>query len=331
MGSPAVPSQVNAPEKIVEAESPSDPSQEDLIENISEDDSSPEPLRTHSIEEISEDDSSPDPPETILADNTAELEPSHVNSIAISPETPLLHSEAQGEGVHLAETILKDSIMSGKTVPPLVEFLSLMAEMRQIKSSIHITMSEFNERMEQLEERVESRIQSIEDRLNNVVDFLERIFSSQDHRSPAPTTSTVDPSLNPFSACSFRDFTDLERTEGGQRGTFEPASGFGSLEDVPLRHISHEREAEIFQRSEGKPEKYGRYLFSAYISADFYHDWKGKVNFDGSRGKRGLPSNLRAELIGKIQHRFGTLSPIQWKLVREAINEFLRNPRKHLA
>ncbi|XP_072554771.1 uncharacterized protein [Paramormyrops kingsleyae] len=103
------------------------------------------------------------------------------------------------------------------------------------------------------------------------------------------------------------------------------------LPDVLLNHVSLETENKLYLDStgpDGKPraDRFAVLLFKRLIPLNLYQNWAGSVNFDGSRGKNALPNNLRQALSDAVGRRFNP-AVRDWKLIRDRLNELLRNRR----
>ncbi|XP_073690554.1 uncharacterized protein [Garra rufa] len=103
------------------------------------------------------------------------------------------------------------------------------------------------------------------------------------------------------------------------------------LPDVLLNHVSVETENKLYLEStgpDGKPraDRFAVLLFKRLIPLNLYQNWAGSVNFDGSRGKNALPNNLRQALSDAVGRRFNP-AVRDWKLIRDRLNELLRNRR----
>lgn len=103
------------------------------------------------------------------------------------------------------------------------------------------------------------------------------------------------------------------------------------LPDVDLNHISLENEKRLYKDSagpDGEPriDRFAVLLFKRLVPIKVYQKWTGSVNYDGSRGKNALPNNLRQTLSDAVSRQFHPI-PRDWKLIRDRINELLRNQR----
>ncbi|KAK6478452.1 activating mRNAion factor 7-interacting protein 1 isoform X4 [Huso huso] len=94
------------------------------------------------------------------------------------------------------------------------------------------------------------------------------------------------------------------------------------LPDIVINSISLEKEAEINVLSQGRVERSAALLFRALNTTERYHEWTNNVNYDGSRGKKGLPTNLKHILWGYLRMRF-RVEPQHDKLLRDRINKQL--------
>ncbi|XP_069502082.1 uncharacterized protein [Ambystoma mexicanum] len=99
-----------------------------------------------------------------------------------------------------------------------------------------------------------------------------------------------------------------------------------SLPDIPLACMTPEREAILLRHSRGEPHTLAKFLFQQHVPFHVYESWVHTTNFDGSRNKRAIPRNLRAEIMRFISSRF-YLGEEDKKQIRDRINELLRMPR----
>lgn len=93
------------------------------------------------------------------------------------------------------------------------------------------------------------------------------------------------------------------------------------LPEVSIQNVAPTQKNEIFRESGGKPDKYILLLLKEFISAETYNSWVNKVNFDGTRGKYGLPRKVRTNLDAFLEHRF--MEVIEADKIKTQVNTFL--------
>ncbi|KAM9457207.1 uncharacterized protein Hap1MRO34_018456 [Clarias gariepinus] len=103
------------------------------------------------------------------------------------------------------------------------------------------------------------------------------------------------------------------------------------IPDVTLNHVSIEQEKELYLNSagpDGRPrvDRFAVDLFKRLVPHNVYQKWAGSVNYDGSRGKNALPSNLRQAISNAVAKKFQPTARNK-KQIRDRINELLRKKR----
>lgn len=98
-----------------------------------------------------------------------------------------------------------------------------------------------------------------------------------------------------------------------------------------LNHVSIKIEKQLYLNSaglDGRPraDRFAVCLFKRLIPLNVYQKWAGMVNYDGSRGKNALPSNLRQAISDAVFRKFHPKAQ-DWKQIRDRINELLRKKR----
>ncbi|KAL2099507.1 hypothetical protein ACEWY4_003901 [Coilia grayii] len=99
--------------------------------------------------------------------------------------------------------------------------------------------------------------------------------------------------------------------------------------DVTLRDVGPEDHARIHKQNHGQVGRYGCLLFRSIISDEHYRAWSKNTNWDGSRGKRALPQNVKNFVISTLQHKFPAVGSNDLKDCIDKINEYLRITRKN--
>ncbi|KAL2086204.1 hypothetical protein ACEWY4_017263 [Coilia grayii] len=102
----------------------------------------------------------------------------------------------------------------------------------------------------------------------------------------------------------------------------------GQHADVTLRDVSPKDHASIRCQSRGQVGRYGCLLFRSIISEQQYRDWSKTTNWDGSRGKRALPQNVKKFVISTLQREFPSMGGSDLKDCIDKINEYLRITRR---
>lgn len=101
-------------------------------------------------------------------------------------------------------------------------------------------------------------------------------------------------------------------------------------ENVPLCEFGPADHARILHQSFNRVDRYGSLLFRHIISEGDYNAWKKTTNWDGSRGKRELPRNVKDFITSTVQRKFPDCGAIGLKKCVDRINEYLRRPRRSL-
>lgn len=113
--------------------------------------------------------------------------------------------------------------------------------------------------------------------------------------------------------------SSLDAGAGGGKCTTEE-----QLPEVSIQNMAPTQKNEIFRESGRKPDKYILLLLKEFISAETYNSWVNKVNFDGTRGKYGLPRKVRTNLDAFLEHRF--MEVIEADKIKTQVNTFLCFP-----
>ncbi|MEE6506133.1 hypothetical protein FKM82_007537 [Ascaphus truei] len=80
------------------------------------------------------------------------------------------------------------------------------------------------------------------------------------------------------------------------------------------------------RNSGGPPNRYASLNFKHQVSFEQYSEWSKQVNYDSSRGKKAMPTNLRRAILDKLKKQF-KLTAAQFKMVKDPINALLRHQR----
>ncbi|CAM4570539.1 unnamed protein product [Leuciscus chuanchicus] len=101
--------------------------------------------------------------------------------------------------------------------------------------------------------------------------------------------------------------------------------------DLPFTSPTPELLESLMMQSRGRPDRYGCLLFRAVVPQQLYEEWASTTNWDGSRGKRGLPVNVRQFITISVAQRFPRMASCDDKRIKDRVNEFLRSPRNTIA
>ncbi|XP_017554903.1 heterogeneous nuclear ribonucleoprotein U-like protein 1 isoform X2 [Pygocentrus nattereri] len=102
------------------------------------------------------------------------------------------------------------------------------------------------------------------------------------------------------------------------------------LPDVTLREITAVNDKILLRMSNNRPDRYGALVFRSIISQELYEQWVMNTNWDGSRGKWGVPHNVRDFVTRRVRERFPYMTNEDKKAVKERVNECLRMRRKSI-
>eukprot|EP00063_Salmo_salar_P078555 XP_014053390.1 PREDICTED: uncharacterized protein LOC106603801 [Salmo salar] len=111
-------------------------------------------------------------------------------------------------------------------------------------------------------------------------------------------------------------------------GTPPPTGSSSVHPDISIPRLTPERNELLTEHSMGRPDRYALLLFQECVSKERYHEWAQNTNWDGSRGKFGLPVNLRVFIMKNVSQMFLSLSDATRKSIKDRLNEYLRKPRK---
>lgn len=100
--------------------------------------------------------------------------------------------------------------------------------------------------------------------------------------------------------------------------------------DMVIPELAPQRERKISQLSDGRPDRYGCYLFQAAVGTKKYHSWCCNTNWSGTAGKWELPRNLQEYLLNTLAEKFPGFGDRETRMFIERINELLRKPRQIL-
>ncbi|XP_045077588.1 uncharacterized protein LOC123491320 isoform X1 [Coregonus clupeaformis] len=98
--------------------------------------------------------------------------------------------------------------------------------------------------------------------------------------------------------------------------------------DISIPRLTPEYDELLTKRSGGRPDRYAVLLFRACVTEERYREWEQNTNWDGSRGKFGLPMNLRMFIRATVSQKFPSMSDATRKNMKDGVNEYLRSPRK---
>lgn len=98
--------------------------------------------------------------------------------------------------------------------------------------------------------------------------------------------------------------------------------------DISIPLLTTELDQLLTRHSKGRPDRYAVLLFQGCVTEERYHEWTQNTNWDGSRGKCGLPVNLRVFIINTVSQKFLSMTDATRKSIKDRVNEYLRSPRK---
>ncbi|KAG5262285.1 hypothetical protein AALO_G00273480 [Alosa alosa] len=70
--------------------------------------------------------------------------------------------------------------------------------------------------------------------------------------------------------------------------------------------------------------RYGCLLFRSIVTEEHYKAWSKTTNWDGAKGKRALPQNVKNFVVSTLQRKFPAMGRSELKDCINKINEFLR-------
>ncbi|XP_042165594.1 uncharacterized protein LOC112228217 isoform X3 [Oncorhynchus tshawytscha] len=111
-------------------------------------------------------------------------------------------------------------------------------------------------------------------------------------------------------------------------GTPLPTGSSSVHPDISIPPLTPERNELLTEHSMGRPDRYAVVLFQECVTKERYREWAQNTNWDGSRGKFGLPVNLRVFIMKNVSQMFLSLSDATRKSIKDRVNEYLRKPRK---
>ena len=97
--------------------------------------------------------------------------------------------------------------------------------------------------------------------------------------------------------------------------------------DIHIPDLGTDRYQVLFRESNGRPDRYGCLVLRAILPARVYEDWVRNTNWDGTRGKWGLPENLRKFVLDAVGQRYPTITDQDLKDLKDRVNELFRKPR----
>lgn len=98
--------------------------------------------------------------------------------------------------------------------------------------------------------------------------------------------------------------------------------------DISIPLLTTELDQLLTRYSKGSPDLYAVLLFQGCVTEKRYHEWTQNTNWDGSRGKCGLPVNLRVFIINTVSQKFLSMTDATRKSIQDRVNEYLISPRK---
>ncbi|XP_066541298.1 heterogeneous nuclear ribonucleoprotein U-like protein 1 isoform X2 [Hoplias malabaricus] len=207
-------------------------------------------------------------------------------------------------------------------------------EKHVLKAQLKERQTEIEELKVQLEEK-EAECQWLKEELYRLWDVVQ----SEHHASSSSRVQTDVP----FSVITNHHEEPNPSTSENSKGFKYPHLDFpdsffmdhcwseGSfLPDVTLREITAINDKILLRMSKNRPDRYGALVFRSIISQELYEQWVMHTNWDGSRGKWGVPRNVRDFVTRRVKERFPDMTNADKKAVKERVNECLRMRRKSI-
>lgn len=146
--------------------------------------------------------------------------------------------------------------------------------------------------------------------------------------SPSNTSSQCSSVMSPFDL----KLPETQNTSRSRHRVYQSSHQGVIVPDVCLNPVSMKKEKKLYLESAGKdgrprPERFAVLLFKSLVPHEVYREWSGTVNYDGSRGKNALPNNLRKAIAEVVRRKFPNLTPCDWKMIKDRLNELLRTRR----
>ncbi|MGH0131184.1 UNVERIFIED_CONTAM: hypothetical protein FKN15_067888 [Acipenser sinensis] len=117
--------------------------------------------------------------------------------------------------------------------------------------------------------------------------------------------------------------TDPSASQAGQQAE---QSAVKTLADVPLNKISDEEEARIYNDNFNKCDKYALQIFKSLVNPEILRQWACDVNYNGNRGRKGVPRNVINAVNACLGRRFPGIGKLEEQAISNQINGFLRRP-----
>ncbi|NP_001080932.1 protein Pat [Xenopus laevis] len=99
--------------------------------------------------------------------------------------------------------------------------------------------------------------------------------------------------------------------------------GYFMLPDIILNPLDGKKLVSMLRSSNYEPHRFAELLFQHHVPHSLFQLWANKVNFDGSRGKLGLPRNLMIDILHQTSKRF-VLGPKEKRKIKTRLNLLLR-------
>ncbi|CAB1337795.1 unnamed protein product, partial [Coregonus sp. 'balchen'] len=116
----------------------------------------------------------------------------------------------------------------------------------------------------------------------------------------------------------------LKRARNEMESQSIPGTPVSSGTPPPTGRVNN-RGGFVRSHSKGRPYHYAVLLFHGCITEERYHEWTQNTNWDGSRGKFGLPVNHRVFIINTASQKFLPMTDATRKSIKDRVNEYLRS------
>ncbi|XP_044143285.1 uncharacterized protein LOC122932757 [Bufo gargarizans] len=209
-------------------------------------------------------------------------------------------------------------------------------ELKEIKEAIS-SMSQMvgetvNRAMSSVSEVVEKAVEKALSSMNLVVPHDVNTF---DYSPPLQDTNQSYP--EPSVKEEPEDYVNESSTSASENGQYlcgipcaaestVPLAVVAPVSDFTLPVVDSSTLDRLHETARNEPHRFAQLLFQELVPYDVYKTWTYTVNYDGSRGKRALPENLRNAIAQETQKYYFITTEIA-KKIKGTLNAFLRMPR----
>ncbi|XP_044143287.1 uncharacterized protein LOC122932758 isoform X1 [Bufo gargarizans] len=209
-------------------------------------------------------------------------------------------------------------------------------ELKEIKEAIS-SMSQMveetvNRAMSSVSEVVEKAVEKALCTMNLVVPHDVNTF---DYSPPLQDTNQSYP--EPSVKEEPEDYVNESSTSASENGQYlcgipcaaestVPLAVVAPVSDFTLPVVDSSTLDRLHETARNEPHRFAQLLFQELVPYDVYKTWTHTVNYDGSRGKRALPENLRNAIVQETQKYYFITTEIA-KKIKDTLNAFLRMPR----